>query len=294
MKLSHATIISGEETLLVNDAVTEIETTAKALGYTEKKIFDQDNNETWERFIHDMHAQSLFADKSILLCRFSNQKISPMAQKALQEFAEKCPSDKILIVIMGKLTPPQQQSIWFQALKKRGQLIQLWPVPIKQFPTWVKQRLHKAGFHLDQAALQLLCDHSEGNLLAAQQCIEKCKLLYQSGDINETQLLACLAPSARYTVFDLVNAVWLKQFAKINAILDTLRTEEIEPAIVLWAIARECRKHHLAKIIPLLYETDQTIKGLATGSAWSLLQRLCFAIAGKHLLNVDNRVRVVQ
>jgi DNA polymerase III subunit delta len=284
MSISPLTIVSGEETLLVNEAISSIEMLAQNQGFTEKQLFDQDSKETWEQFTIAAYSRSLFADKTRLICRFSTAKVSDLAQKAFLQFAEKLPSDKCLIIVMPKLTAQQVNAAWVQTLKKVGTLIQVWPIHAKQFPVWAKQRLQKAGYQVDSKSLQLLCDHTEGNLLAVQQCLEKLQLLYAPGVLTATDLMQCLAPSSRYTVFDLINAIWQKQAAKMHTILETLQAEGVEPAIVLWALARECRKHHLYHFLPALQAIDHHIKGISVGAVWPAMQRLCFAIIGRPLL----------
>lgn len=70
------------------------------------------------------------------------------------------------------------------------------------------------GLHASDDAIRYLAERIEGNLLAAAQEITKLQLLYAQQRIEVSDIQAVVADSARFTVFDLVDAV-LSQIANL-------------------------------------------------------------------------------
>jgi DNA polymerase-3 subunit delta len=260
---------ASDEVLLLNEAVDNIRLLAKKNGFLERKVFDENT---------DVYSRSLFADKEILEC-FITSKVSTALQHQLEDYLNKPPSDKILIITTTKKPPA-----FLEKLKSKTNFMQLWPIPPQQFPQWLNKRLQAAGFILSPELLQLLSTTTENNLLAANQTVEKLKLLYSPGKLDEAQVLSVVTSASRYTVFDLANAVKEKKFSKIKIIFDALRNDSVEPPILLWALARECRSQKLFMLLPRLSKIDDIIKGIKPGLLWSELEALSFLIAGKKIL----------
>lgn len=86
-----------------------------------------------------------------------------------------------------------------------------------------------------------MAERCEGNLLAADQEIEKLRLLKDPGPLGLDELLGCLADSARFDPFALTEAALLGDRVRIHRILEHLRAEGVAEAVVLWALARELR-----------------------------------------------------
>lgn len=171
---------------------------------------------------------------------------------------------------------------------------------------------------IDFDALQMLCDRVEGNLLAAVQEVEKLKLLCPEGHITPEAVTESVADNARYDLFELVDQALAGHVAGALKMLQGLRAEGTEAAVVLWALAREIRllyhcrtamqrgqssqqamraqrvwdkrmpivgaglnRHSLADLSDLLHQAslaDQAIKGLADGNPWDHLARLLLAL----------------
>jgi DNA polymerase-3 subunit delta len=82
----------------------------------------------------------------------------------------------------------------------------------------------------------------EGNLLAADQELEKLSLLFAAGSvINEAAIRDNVADQAHYQLFALSTAALTGQAAYALQILNRLRQEGLESAIILWLLAKEIR-----------------------------------------------------
>lgn len=268
-ELSPVYFFASDEVLLLNEAVDAIRLAAKKKGFSERKTFDENT---------DIYSRSLFSEKEILECAITT-KIPTALQKLLEAYLQKPPQDKLLII-----TTPKKPPAFLDKLKAKTAFTQLWPIPPKQFPAWLNKRLQSAGFSATPELLQLLADTTENNLLAANQTVEKLKLLYAPGKLDEAQVLSVITDASKYTVFDLANAIKEKNYPKIKIIFESLRADAVEPPILLWALARECRLQKQFTLLPRLSRIDDIIKGITKGLLWTELEAVCFLIAGRKIL----------
>lgn len=130
---------------------------------------------------------------------------------------------------------------WVKELGECGGIVQVWPVDLKDLPRWIDGRMRRAGLVPDQEAVRLIADRVEGNLLAADQEIEKLRLLLGEGPVSGTEVDDAVADSSRFDVFKLTDAALGGNAVRALRILSGLREEGVEPPLVIWALARELR-----------------------------------------------------
>lgn len=320
-------LISGDEPLLATEAADQVRSAARAQNYSERQVFHSDSM-NWDQFLTEGQSMSLFAEKRILEVRIDNSKPGDKGSKALVEYCQQPPEDSLLLVVAGKLDRSQQRSKWAQALEKSGGHIQVWPVDVRQMPGWLNQRLKQKDIQADSAALQILADRVEGNLLAAQQEVEKLSLLV-SGELDAATMKNAVANSARYDVFSLVDKALAGNSSESLRTLEGLREEGTETTLLLWSLTRDLRQliavqeatasgerleaairqagvwekrqpliHKAAKrlsldalkaLLLLARETDQQIKGIATGNPWLTLRELVMGLTGFRMRRSPSR-----
>lgn len=257
--LSPLYLISGDEPLQHGECCDAIRLAARQAGYDNREIIEVGTNFDWNILAAEASSLSLFADKKIIDLRIPNGKPGREGGKALAEYCERPPEDTILLISLPKLDKAQQNSKWFKALEKLGNIIQIWPIDTQQLPQWIEQRMRKAGINPTRDAVRLLSDRIEGNLLAAHQEIEKLLLLHGTGDINAEQLQSAVADSARYDVFELVDSALRGDSERSLRILQGLKGEGIAAQVVLWALHREIQTTSLI--------SADIAKGLSTDHA---------------------------
>jgi DNA polymerase-3 subunit delta len=111
----------------------------------------------------------------------------------------------------------------------------------ERLPEWITRRLQKHDVTLEPEAAQLLADRVEGNLLAAQQEIERIALLKPGSRLDADAVAELVADNARYDVFELSSAAFLGNAQRALRILDGLRSEGREPPLILWALLNDLR-----------------------------------------------------
>ena len=234
-------VLSGDEPLQVEEALDNIRMHAKAQGFEEKLRFDAGTGFDWESLRQSANSLSLFAERRILDLRLPTGKPGDKGAKVLAQYADDPSPDNLLIVSAPKLDPPSKRSAWYKALDKAGACVQFWPIDSARLPTWIRQRARNANLQIYEPAARLLAERVEGNLLACAQEIEKLSLLYPAGVVDLDAVMKSVGDSARYNVFDCVDAALAGQTARVVRIVHGLRDDGTEPILVSWAITREVR-----------------------------------------------------
>jgi DNA polymerase III subunit delta len=233
----------------------------------------------------------------------------------LAELAAQPPPDVVCLVVTDKLDKKASDAAWVRAVEKHGVWVPIWPVETAALPAWLRARARMLKVEIEPAAAQLIVERVEGNLLAAKQELDKLSLLADGAPISADLVLRSVGDSARYDVFQLAEAAAAGDGARALRVLLGLKSEGVEPSLILWALVRELRglwqarerdrlrstmrgsgwnlaatpspralsrlkKLPLARLLKQASHTDRVIKGLAMGDAWSALTGLTGGLAG--------------
>jgi DNA polymerase III subunit delta len=237
--LRSAYLVTGNEPLLIAEACDAIRATARAQGYADREVHFLERGFDWNGLLADAANLSLFATRRLLELRIGP---TPDAEsgRALAGLAERPPEDTVLLV-SGELEYKSLKAAWVGAFEKHGALVVVQPVERPALPGWIRERLGRKGVTIEPAAAELLADRVEGNLLAAQQEVERIALLMPEAALDAGQVAELVADSARYDVFELSAAAFSGQPGRALRILAGLRGEGREPPLVLWALLNDLR-----------------------------------------------------
>jgi len=234
--------LSGEEPLQMMEAADAIRLAAQELGFTEREILQVDKKFSWNELFQSSNALSLFSEKKVLDLRMTNAKPGIAGSKALREYVENIPADKVLLIQMDKLDFRSKNAAWVKALDKAGVMIQVWKLSPAQTLGWVANRMRKKKLQPSQDAVRFLTERIEGNLLAAVQEINKLPLLYGEGEISLEQVQASVSDSSRFSTFDLSDAVMMGDAKRTQHILHVLQQEDAAIPLVLWTLSNLSRQ----------------------------------------------------
>jgi DNA polymerase-3 subunit delta len=149
--------------------------------------------------------------------------------------------DAVYLILTPRLDRDAQAAEWVRTVDAVGGWVQVWPVEAQRLVGWLRGRCRALGLEADADALELLAARTEGNLLAAQQELTKLALLAPERRISAQTVLASVADSARYDVFQLGESVLAGEAPRALHMLAGLRAEGTEPTLVLWALAKSLR-----------------------------------------------------
>lgn len=234
-------LITGDEPLLVQEALDTIRIGARQLEFGLRELYVVSTGFDWLELSNSGANLSLFAEKRIIELRLTSGTPGRQGSKTILELLESA-NDKLLILISApKLNRSTAASKWAKTAESRGALVQIWPVDRRAFPSWIGRRMQKAGLKPDRNAIRLIADRVEGNLLAADQEIEKLRLLMGEGVISADDINKTVANNSRYDVYKLADAAVGGELSRALRVLGSVRAEGVEPVIVIWTLTRELR-----------------------------------------------------
>ncbi|MDQ8036093.1 MAG: DNA polymerase III subunit delta [Pedobacter sp.] len=315
-------VVHGDEILLQQEAADTLRQAARKQGFSERELHHAERGADWNELLASANNLSLFGDRKLLEIRFSG-KPDTAAAAALEKYAADPSPDTLLLLLLPKLDGTAQKAKWFVACESAGASVQLPQIDAQSMPDWLRSRLQQAGLSGDAETFSLLLERVEGNLLAAQQEVEKLRLLSNNGVLTVDIVRQAVGDSARYNVYDLADCALAGDAEKAARMLAGLRAEGESESSMLWAIGKDARtlaalregvdagqainallqqngvwqkrqplfQRALQRTSPALARSmvaeilavDRAIKGQSEESAWDVLLRLTMAVAGRPL-----------
>lgn len=307
-------LVAGDEPLQQDEALDALRAAARQNGFDERHRFSADTGIDWNALRNEAQSMSLFGGRRILEVVLFAKRPDKSGSEIIRELLAQPSPDTLLLIRCSRLDRRRDwNSAWVKAVESIGAVLEVWPVEGKQLQHWLRDRLASRGLSIDEPALELLIQRSEGNLLAAAQEVDKLALIAEDGKVTPAAVQAAVGDSSRYTPFDLTDALGDNDPARALRILRTLRAEGVEAPVILWALAREVRTldalatggapprlppqrlralqaqasrlppRQIHQALALAIRADQTIKGMEPGDPWQHLASLVLRLAGAPL-----------
>lgn len=273
-------LIAGTEQLLVQECRDQVIRAALKQGFAERAVHDIGKNFSWEQLQQESAAPSLFALRKILDVRLPTGKPGTQGAKALVELAQAADPDVLLLVSAGDWGLAMRKLKWVTQLAKAGVLVEIWPVKPAQLPAWIRQRMKSAGLDPEPAAVTLLAELVEGNLLAAQQEIDKLLLLDHAARVSVEDVSRAVASSARFDAFRLVECALQGKLDECLRVAAGLQRTGVAIQAITGAIYRELGMADAARSAMSAGESESAVFGrlriwqARQGPVRQLLQRL--------------------
>ena len=313
---ARAYLVSGDEGLLVGEAADAIRARVRRAGFEEREVHFIERVGDWEAVRASSNNLSLFGSRKLIELRLPSGKPGVGGANAIAELLEDISPDNVYLMLTGKLDRDQNKSAWVKAFEEAGAWLPIWPVELARLPQWLRSRAAAMELELDDSAVKLIVDHTEGNMLAAQQELEKLKLLATGNRIDLAAVKASIGESARFDVFQLGDAALAGDVPRALRILGGLRSEGFEATLVLWSLAREIRnawgttqndgynarswqrpsspaleiakrralRLPYARLAARVSRADRMIKGRQSGDAWDEMALTIVEFAGRRTL----------
>lgn len=317
-QLSPLYILTGEETLLMNEAADAIRHAARQQGFQEREIFYAEGKSfEWSPVLQSLNSLSLFSDKKII--EIHSNKSNLTADDFIQYWQRPNP-DCLVIITTEKVDKKTQASKWFSALDRVGIHLEFWPLDEAQLGRWLSQRAKRQGLNIHPQGIPILQERTEGNLLASAQELEKLHLLFGNELITPEKLIDAISDSARYDVFKLTDAALAGNARNTLKILRGLLEEGTAETVIVWALTRELRilattsdavsqgqqssgvlfkqgvwdkrqplflqalkrlnTRAIYQLLQTAHQIDLSIKGLGPKNSKDALEDLCLSLAG--------------
>ena len=277
-------IFSGDEPLLMMEAMDQLRSKARQLGYTEREVMLQERGFDWSALLNAGQIMSLFGDRRWIELRIPTGKPGRDGAEALKQFSAQIASqsntdgpETIVCIVLPRLDMKTKSSAWFGSLDESGMAVQIDSLERSYLPSWIAGRLQKQGQSIQsgpegQRALEFIAEQVEGNLIAAHQEIQKLGLLYPAGELSEEQVRSAILKVARYNVFELSEAMLAGDLPRVNRMLDGLKGEGEPLVLILWSVTEELRLLSKLKMASDAGESVQQL--LRANRVWGNKERL--------------------
>jgi len=230
-------VVVGDEPLAAQEAADAIRAAARAAGHSERTVHTVQGRYNWQGIFASGDNFSLFAERRLTEIRIPSGKPGVDGAKALETYVSRLPEDTLTLISLPGLEWKTQQSRWFAALAKSGVVVEAKPVDRAGLPGWIERRLARQGLRADRAALEFLADQVEGNLLAAQQEIDKLALLLPPGSVTLADVEHAVVDVSRLEADALQDALYAGDGVRFARTVADLRDAgEAVPAI-LWQVS---------------------------------------------------------
>ena len=314
---ARAYLVSGEEALLVGEAADAIRARVKRAGFDEREVHFIERVADWDAVRASSNNMSLFGSRKLIEIRLPSGKPGTGGANAIVELLANASPDNVYLMLTGKLEREQNNSAWVKAFESTGAWLAAWPVEHSRLPQWLRARAAQLELELEDDAVRFIVERTEGNLLAAQQELEKLRLLApdkgRGRSVDLATVQASIGDSARYDVFQLGEAALGADVPRALRILAGLRSEGVEATLALWSIAREIKnvwgtlqqgpargwqkpsaalenakrraaKLPYARLAARISRADRMIKGQHRGDAWDEMALMIVEFAGRRSL----------
>ncbi len=234
--------VFGSEPLLIAEATGLIRKKARENGFSEHEIYTVDNHFRWSDLLSAGCSPSLFGDRKIIDIRIPTGKPGKEGGKTLENYCQTLPQDAVTLITLPRMDKQNQSAKWFKAIEHAGVMVSVYAVERTQLPAWIKNRLAMQQQTVDNDTLLFIIRQVEGNLLAANQEIQKLALLYPPGHLAFEHVKNAILDVARYDVYQLADAILTANPVRFTRILTGLQSEGTAPPLILTVLCEQIRQ----------------------------------------------------
>ena len=305
-ELNPVYLFFAEESIQLTSLIDLVLLAAKDCNFDEKTTYVVSKDMDWSFLDSNNENLDLFGSKKIIEIKLLGSGPGNKGSKALKEYSLNPDPNKLLIVSAEGLDKKSQSSAWAKSLEENGIMIVESPISLNAMPNWIQSRANDSNLQIENDAAQLLAEKTEGNLLAATQEIIKLTLLYPNIEIGLKEMETSISNASKYGIFDLSNAFVSGNKNRTFQIIESLKSEGMQPTLILWALTKEINnlykvmednstkniwgpRHYLESLTKRvnqltkrkikqslleIAEIDASIKGLSSKNPWQAIRDL--------------------
>lgn len=238
-RLAPVYLVFGDEPLQKLEAIDAIRQACLQQGFDERLSFTQDPQFSWNELEQACQAMSLFSPRQLIELELSNNKPGQEGSKLLTSLLSQPNPDLILVLHGPKAGQDVQRAKWFKTLEKQGLFVMITLPEGQRLHQWMGQRAKQHRLNFAPDALQRFTAMFEGNLLAANQEMEKLSLQLGQQRIDNNTLKERVSNQSRFNLFQLIDLLLGGELNKGLRILAQLQAEDSEANLLSWALNRE-------------------------------------------------------
>ncbi len=319
-------LIHGGEPLQTEEIISSIIHQAHKEGYTKRVVFEINTAFNWEELLSKCQNLDLFAEGTVFELRLVSDSLNKQGNQTLDKILQQQDPLYRFIIRAPKLKTQTLNTNWAKYIQQHGKVHVAKNIPIAMWPAWINKRLQAVGFNATDNAINLIAKCYEGNLLAAQQFIQKLGFAVPKGNIDVKDIQPFIDINNQFSLFELTDNVIKGDVERTVTIFNNLRNDKVDPILILWAITREVRillnlqhavsigqdfaqsaqklgvwrtnmptvkkactriaTQQLQYLLHLGQKIDLICKGCKQGNVWDGLLSMCLALSGSKTLSM--------
>ena len=161
---------------------------------------------------------------------------APLAdsQAALLKITKRVEPPDTLLIALYHLERKHHKAAWLRQVTAQGVSVCAERLNAAQTSVWCRRWAKEWELAIDEQTIQWLATHTEGNLAATKQCLQKMRLGDSTPDLQQAQ--NALSDGARYNAFNLADTALKGEGRKALDILRVLLETQEAPPLILWAL----------------------------------------------------------
>ena len=228
-------LVAGDEILQRNESCDLIRSFCFKNDYNERQRYTLESKFNWSSFRENLNTLSLFSHRRLIELDITDGKINSLGSEIIYDFCQNPPSDTVLLINSKRI---EGNPKWLKAIIEVGVYIPIYPLDSNRLPKWLNKRAASLNLKLSYDAAELLASKVEGNLMAANQELEKLSLLVPKNSlINRNLISKTVADNSKISTFECFDAAMVGDTLSACRALRNIKDEGIEPSPIIGALA---------------------------------------------------------
>ena len=230
-------LLSSNEPLLVRDWLDQARLALRQNDFEDIHTVTTESGFDWNSLLEESAMLSLFSAKKCRVIMINSGKPGQQGSKTIQAICDQLPEDMVFIFVIPALDQPTKKSSWFKRIQQAGEVSELKTPGSHQLVNWIMQRAGNKSLIIDSQSAGFLAERTEGNLLAADQELDKLSLRFcDQNTVSFEEIEQTVAQSSRYNHFVLVDACLEGKVKRAIRILDSLKDEGYLTVQLRWSL----------------------------------------------------------
>ncbi len=230
-------LLASSEPLLIRDWLDQLRHKLRDAGFEDIQTLVAESSFDWGALLEEGDMLSLFASRKCRIVNIVSGKPGQKGGKAIHTICDRPAEDTVYVFVVPGLDHATKNTSWCKRLLQTGEIVELKPVYANELTGWIMQRANQKGLSIDRQSAEFLAERTEGNLLAADQELEKLSIRFADGQHISFELIeVSVSQSARYNHFILVDACLAGKAGRALKILDSLQSEGYVTTQIRWAL----------------------------------------------------------
>lgn len=230
-------LIIGKEIILVDRAADLIKQTAihnKPNEPIENTKVWLENNQDWETLYINMQYNPMFCSQEIIHAKYQKNAFDQETHSYLQKIINIYSENRLVILEAPNLNAKIFEKLF--AHLPHAHLVHIAQFNQKTLIDYIKTLLTEACINYHNNVPRLIADFSQGNAIAAKQCINQCQLLFDSTKtlLDENFVLNILHDTAIFPLYTFVDTCIKGNLPLVLRQLKALQQNQTEPTLLLW------------------------------------------------------------